>query len=458
MSQPTHLPSAPPPVDTAPAYRPLSIMAIASLALAVLFALVLILSGLEGLRRGAPVFLPLWFLALPLTGVVLGLLAQWRIRTSEGTLAGTALARWGVRLGLLTGLGYWSYDFFTGLALQQQANNFLTVEEPDSGFFPRLLKGDLNRAFLLTQPYTRRSSRINPDDNRVMELEFDRPSHESRFGQLTRFRTSEFVQSVLQAGREGRQIQSLGAKSWKYDAGRYRVERIYRISTREGDTDLVVPAMAENDTLSGGRKWFVLWEKVERLPSSQRTPLGDVLQKMRQTANSFMQPWAKGASAGQGVQPGIKDESPKDLREPEGGGGLSPEAALALARQQVTNLFQGKARPPIDSAHGKEHPWLMIPTEQLAPWEEVDGHLRLSYYFAFPVRIRADAKGPPDYLATGTLTLETVGKGDLEHAPPAPAWRVISYRIERVVAVARPNQAEQGSQGGPRQPERGFGP
>src|SRR5262245_15274552 len=84
-----------------PAYRPVSGLAVASLAAALVFAAVLVLGIVLSVLTHTP--LPefvMSFLPLPLAGVALSLVARWQIRRSEGTRAGLAAAKWGGLLSL----------------------------------------------------------------------------------------------------------------------------------------------------------------------------------------------------------------------------------------------------------------------------------------------------------------------------------------------------------------------
>src|SRR5262249_21378188 len=140
--------------------------------------------------------------------------AQWEIRKSEGTRAGTTLARWGLWMSVVAGLGYFAYDKATELALTQQANNFLLVEGKDSGFFPRLLKAgadqpddneaavNLNAAFLLTRPASHRVG-AQPSDLEGMAKQFSAED-------IRRFRANKLVRYLLQGGKKDTKIEPLG--------------------------------------------------------------------------------------------------------------------------------------------------------------------------------------------------------------------------------------------------------
>src|SRR3954467_804126 len=138
------LPSTPQPGELA--YRPISALALAGFILGLLFAGMVVVSTLVGLVQGLPVFLPGWALGLALAAAVICCLAQYRIQSAEGTLAGLVLARWGLWLSVLLGVTYFVYTWVTGLALAKQATDFLMAKaDDDSGFFPRLEGAAANR-------------------------------------------------------------------------------------------------------------------------------------------------------------------------------------------------------------------------------------------------------------------------------------------------------------------------
>src|SRR5947209_15798016 len=153
----------PPPLSAPTGYRPLSGFAIAGFLLACLFGLMVLVVAAVALVKGEPFFYPAWVMLLPAAGLVISLVARSQVRSAEGTRAGEGLARAGIWISVLTGLGYLVYDRVTGLAVTSQANAFLMEEREESGFFPHLIKGstsltDFYAAFLLSQPPTQRGS------------------------------------------------------------------------------------------------------------------------------------------------------------------------------------------------------------------------------------------------------------------------------------------------------------
>src|SRR5262245_1172021 len=86
-------------------YRPISGLAIAGLACAVFYTGLVLFSLAIAFFQREPLLLSFWLLLLPGAGALLGFLALRQIRNSEGTRAGTLLARWSIWLSVLSGVG-----------------------------------------------------------------------------------------------------------------------------------------------------------------------------------------------------------------------------------------------------------------------------------------------------------------------------------------------------------------
>jgi len=107
-------------------YRTLSGLALASFAIGVVCACLLLIGGLVAITRAAPLFLPGNYLVLgvvPLLGIALGFLAVVRIRNSDGILAGKGFARTGVILSLMSIILYGSYHGAMSLAQRMRTDS-----------------------------------------------------------------------------------------------------------------------------------------------------------------------------------------------------------------------------------------------------------------------------------------------------------------------------------------------
>jgi hypothetical protein len=294
MDTPSPTPTTPgaPPVAAEPplVYRPLSMLAIASVVAGGLFTALILITGGAALMQGTPIYLPTWSLAVPLGGALLAFAAGWRIRGSEGTLAGMPLANWGWWLSIISGLGYAAFYGATALAVQQQADHFLRVEGPESGFFPLLQKGKINEAFLLTMAPSRRGS-VNPNDPAAME-DFDIPAGgKSPKGLLSMFRFSDIVKLLAEYGDQA-QVKALGVKDWKFDNKGFAIQRGYRITTPEAEMDVLLTAQStEGGGATPGRKWFVVFFPPPKKEGLSLTELGRLLTAYRLRGRAFIRAW-----------------------------------------------------------------------------------------------------------------------------------------------------------------------
>jgi hypothetical protein len=281
-------------------YRPVSGLAIAGFIFAALFTGLVLLSVLVALVRRESFYLQTWMYPLALAGGVLSFLALRQIRASEGTRAGTPLARLGLWLSILCGLGSGIFSWVTGLALRQQANRFLMEKGPDAGFFPLLQEGNVNAAFLLARPPEARRQ-ANPNSDRDMEKFFDLQLDEKEpRGGLSIFRTADFVQLLGQPYDTPTEVVPLGVKDWRYEAKGYTVERTYQIRNPEGRFDLPLRVQSIESSVPGeGRKWMVVWGPMHPpLKVEQLTPLGEKMSQLRESAAAFGSYWLAKLAAG----------------------------------------------------------------------------------------------------------------------------------------------------------------
>src|SRR5437870_7401989 len=199
MADPT--PVLPEPTTEPAPYRPLSGLALASFAVAAIYALVVAIFGFLAIVWGYPVFLSPAALAFPVLAVLLAATARWQIRTSEGARSGLALATWGLRLGLFFGITHAAIFFGTLLAVWMQAQISL-----DKEFVAKIQEGNLDDAFQFTLPPDQRGSSAE-NIARFSAME------NGKKGPLPRFKENEIV-SIIKAGgpelrRESMVIQGL---------------------------------------------------------------------------------------------------------------------------------------------------------------------------------------------------------------------------------------------------------
>jgi hypothetical protein len=409
-------------------YRPVSLLAVAGLCLSGLYCALVVITALVALFQGAPFFLPKWTILFALAGGAVSFLGVRQIANSEGTRAGAALARWGLGLAIVLGPAYLAYDYFTGLALKQQANSFLlSKNDDDSGFFPRLIDGsaeEVNRAFLLTEPY---SSRLGHDPKNFerMNRDFDAPtSPMAEGGKLSNFREHPLVRGL--ANKKDATVEPLGVQEWKYDsAGRtYHVVRNYRVNTPVMSVEVLVKvASTEGDDSEGRRKWFVVFREMRPGPP-QWTQLGGALREARNRSRSAMERLVKNPQAKDFAA--LQDDTAYDRVFPKD----FPREAL---QRKMIGILEGTS-PEVQRQ--------IIPIEE-APlvWEKLPGdRLRLAHDVNLQVEAVRDIAGFKPFKARMRFWIETVGAYDPLASLEPPTWVPKSFEI---TSVSGPPQGPQ---------------
>ena len=267
-------------------YKPLSFLAVAGLGTALVYAAVLLILGGASLVKAEPFFLSGWWYTLPIGGAVLSALGLYEVGNSEGTRAGAMLAKWGLGICAVTGLGYCTYHTVTAMAVLQQANLFLVEKDESSGFFPRLQgsDSDVNSAFLLTLSDKVRDVRV---DNAAQMARFDEPLEQSPKGMLTLFLESPLVRVLHTAPAATVKIEALAVRDWAFENGAYHVMRTYRIATDEAVYEVPMNIVSiEPDTEGDKRRWRVM--NFTPLQLISRTDYGIKRQALRQVALDFL--------------------------------------------------------------------------------------------------------------------------------------------------------------------------
>jgi len=275
-------------------YRRISGFAIAGLITGGCYAVIVALACVSGLREGTPVLLPPWLQAIAVLGVGLAVAALVHISLSEGTVAGSKLAVWGLLLSVFFGLGYGSYYVATYFAIRQQANNFARR------WFTRLEEGKINQAFLDAQDPASRQH-VNHDDEDAVNARFPAGMARSMAAKtpLEAFRDNEVVRLLGQGGTAS-QITPLGVKDWEYARGGYRVQRTYQIETQEGVFEVEVTAMGSTSRTREyeGREWQIIMGGT-RMQNAQLSDLAKEIGGLREQSNFFLEAWGSNLAAGQ---------------------------------------------------------------------------------------------------------------------------------------------------------------
>jgi hypothetical protein len=266
--------------------NPLGLLRFAALALAVFYAVPVGVGGLIAFPSHTPWLLPLWTLLFPLFAAGCGLAARLRIQASEDTLTGKSLALWAVGLSLFFALCYTAFYAATYLAIRQQAVMFT------DDWIDILQKGDLERGFALTIPP---SNRGGEDKVSRMDLELkhntggdENPLTFSNFGQKPYVR--------LLRGSTKANVELVAVRTWGFEAGGYKVQLGYRISTPYWSFPLELTAQGVESAKGEykGRRWYVNPEQ-SYLPrdSVALTPEGKQLMTLAESGRLYAEDWTK---------------------------------------------------------------------------------------------------------------------------------------------------------------------
>jgi hypothetical protein len=265
-------------------YQPLSLLALAALLLAAVYALVITGLAVVAFASGTMMFLGLWSLVFPALAALLAYVARQQIRRSEGILSGMVLTTWALWLSVLFGLGYTAYYVATFLAISWQAERFTRK------WFDKLRDGKVAEAFMDTREPAQRKIE-NPHDAEYMFNKYGPgASAGPRKGPLSAFQDRDIVWLLEKTRPEEVQIGFVGVKSWEYDKGGYQVVQTYRITRPEGTYDFVVGVKSSEGKEIEGRQWQVLAEKLG-LADRDLNPLGETLESWRQQSRQFASEW-----------------------------------------------------------------------------------------------------------------------------------------------------------------------
>lgn len=408
-------------------YRPISGLALVGFVVSVVFAAIVVLSTVVALVQGLPVFLPGWVLGMAVVAAVTCFVAQLNIRNAEGTLAGLALARWGLWLSILLGVTYFVYSSVTGLALTKQANDFLMVKsDPDTGFFPLLLNGhknavDLNQAFLLTLPSTSRGG-SNAANEDAMVFQFDQPGKDGDPGNLSKFRSHQLV-LALEKNPEAIKIEPLGVLEWKYEANSYHVLRNYRFTTPEYVFEAAIPVQSTEGAGEGEqRKWFVALAKVPRLTTTKPTPLGEKLLALRMLSKNYLE--RRRAELAQGVPIPEYKEADTDWSL------ILPKKELQRdhVKRLIGETFRVESKPAAQI--------MVLSDDHFADYNVVDNHVQIVH----PMRIVLLANEHfPSFSVDLDCFVATQQPLDL-NLPPSGApveWDIRKIRVTRAAVATK---------------------
>jgi hypothetical protein len=444
-------------------YKPLSLLAVAGLVVSVIYGVVLVVTALAALFKHEPFFLPGWLLAVPIGAAVLSGAALWHIQKSEGTRAGTKLAKWGLWISIVLGLCYITYHTVARKAIENQADNFMTEKGPDSGFFPRLQSGDVNTAFLYTLTSFERTN-AQPDKQDKMEARYDQPNPANPKGRLTSFRDSALVRAIQQAGTV--KFEDRGVLNWTYENGSHKIERKYRITTDEAvyEVTFLITSL-EPEAEGDKRKWKVEWNYQAPLEPHSRTPLGQKRIGLRQRAFDFLADpktgWFPSLRSRNGLQfylltlrPGERPEAKARVETTLGAMGVANAVPFGLSDagkffgtkrleeqfsrgKKEEREFLSKIKDALAKALEPERlPSLTIkiqPDDQ-ARCEIKNGELHITYSFETAVYL-SDKGGQLGVVLLGTVVVAAREDLDPNAADADQQFRVLSAEFTKAVPL-----------------------
>lgn len=256
-----------------------SLGTVVGLSLAGFYALVG-LAGLVGFSGTNPWMLPGWTLLLPIGTALLCWLARVRISQSEGTLGGSELARWGLGLSLCFGLLYLAYMAAGTFAVRQQAADF------SRQWLDLIRQGEMDQAFLLTLSPTARPAPDAPDLRESIEAQFNIPRGPDN-GPYSNFLRSVFVRAIQMGGPET--TCELTGITPDFDQGMYKVKCQYHVTTIYADFDLILLVQGtETGKAGASRVWQIMMDVTGMTDAPQYTQAGRELIAAASAAGPLM--------------------------------------------------------------------------------------------------------------------------------------------------------------------------
>lgn len=271
-------------------YRPLSGLALMSLGLGVLAPL-----SLLTLHPGV-------FMALPLPGFILAVMARRRIARAEGNLAGESLATIGLALNLVSGLAWLAMYATTAWFIKHESQQF--AEQ----WIVKIHAQNESEVFLDTRPPKLRKINFPKSDISKLRVRFPAPGGSSEFD---KFR-SEPMTSVLM--RYGHQLQwyPIGVVDWKYDKESFTVRHRYQVVTEDQRFNAAVDLVTTSETVTTNhgprREWRIAVQGGADV--NTKTVYMEQLTEAEREATKAINHWTQTIAANQ------RDEAAKVLADP----------------------------------------------------------------------------------------------------------------------------------------------
>jgi hypothetical protein len=264
------MPESPPRLASAdpgkePGYAPISWTAVAALALAVFFALLMAVIVFSAFRKGQQAVEP-WLLFFPAVVLVLVFVARRQIRASEGTRAGERYANMAWWVAIVCGLGYVTYLGTIELLIRRQANqefvtwsNYLKDLNPTDPKDPNFY----HAVHMTLDPGVRGS--VPASEPARIEATFRQAVAGMRGADLTR---------LCYRNRGVIEFRPQGLREWQQKPTEITCTLTATAVTPEGEHGLVVPMRAVIDEKTKNRRWQIVPVPTGYVQSKLLTPYG----------------------------------------------------------------------------------------------------------------------------------------------------------------------------------------
>jgi hypothetical protein len=448
------------------AYSSLSIMALIGFGIAALHAAAIVLMAIVGLFNQTPLLLSVWTLLVPLSAILLCLIARNRIRSSEGTLAGETLTRWGLLLTLFTGLGYWSYYTAVFFAVRQQARAYA------EDWLDRLREGDTVRAAMSALPPLKRlglndikdeSELAAEVEQRILGLEGPRKTEKQPASMLNTFNQLPLVRQLAQGGKETNLVLK-GVVSWSYVRGGYEVVLLYDLEMPDATVEATITARGQTAPQNEyeQRQWYIDMKQShlhEQDLMRRMTEQGRVMARIGGQSGEFLGKW-QNEITGTERQGAFLLSLPAEQREQAKKAieKAAPLAALAGSFGATTALPEGVTLEKLAQfCDGKpmeidgrfrlpdnERQELLADMRKL--FTQDDSRLRFMPSQSLPLRTRSKDKllfkhdvqigVPSGYLVEAVAEIECDAKA-LDSPKVEPNWRFVTLRLVSAKKVGK---------------------
>jgi hypothetical protein len=283
----------PPRLDVAdaglqPGYAPISWTAVSSLAVAIVFVVVLGVASLYAVYSSEPLLDERLFL-FPILALVLAFVARRQIEASEGTRTGLVYANAAWWISVIVGLGYAGYLLANQFTIRSDAEKHFQLW---SETVKKIDRSDPNNRAIyescyLTLPPAVRAQVPSPSNREAMEQVF--ASELEKFQQLD-------VVRIVSRNPGAAEFVAQGMRDWQEQPRKITCTLAYRLVTPEGEFGLLVPMEAAVD--GGRREWQVVPAPGGFIRTRKLSEYGWLLQRIEDSGQQFAREFLAFISAG----------------------------------------------------------------------------------------------------------------------------------------------------------------